>query len=67
MSRDGYLPPGCTQQMCDEAAPGYWDEPEADEPPERYDGDDDFRKSYAACLRAIRERIATGGKGWEPK
>ena len=28
MSRDGYLPPGCTQRMCDEAQPGYWDVPE---------------------------------------
>lgn len=23
----GYLPPGCTQQECDEAQPGYWDPP----------------------------------------
>ncbi len=23
----GYLPPGCTQRECDEAQPGYWDEP----------------------------------------
>lgn len=22
------LPPGCTQQMCDEAQPGYWDPPQ---------------------------------------
>jgi len=22
----GRLPPGCTQRMCDEAQPGYWDE-----------------------------------------
>jgi hypothetical protein len=28
MSRDGYLPPGCTQQECDEAQPGYWDPPQ---------------------------------------
>jgi hypothetical protein len=32
MSRDGYLPPGCTQQQCDEAQPGYWDE---EPPPKR--------------------------------
>jgi len=58
MSRDGYLPPGCTQQMCDEAAPGYWDEPEEeDESPEQYDGDDDL----AAYLKA------GGSKGGEPK
>jgi len=25
MSRDGYLPPGCTQRECDMAQPGYWD------------------------------------------
>jgi DnaJ-class molecular chaperone len=24
----GYLPPGCTQQECDEAQPGYWDPPQ---------------------------------------
>jgi hypothetical protein len=23
----GYLPDGCTQRECDEAQPGYWDEP----------------------------------------
>lgn len=23
----GNLPPGCTQRECDEAQPGYWDEP----------------------------------------
>lgn len=28
MSRDGYLPPGCTQRECDEAQPGYWDPPQ---------------------------------------
>ena len=28
MSNDGYLPPGCTQKECDQAQPGYWDEPE---------------------------------------
>ncbi len=26
MSRDGFLPPGCTQRECDVAQPGYWDE-----------------------------------------
>lgn len=31
MGRDGYLPPGCTQDECDRAQPGYWDEPEDDE------------------------------------
>jgi hypothetical protein len=29
-----------------------------------YDGDDDFWKSYAECLRVIRERKASGGQGW---
>jgi DnaJ-class molecular chaperone len=28
----GNLPPGCTQQMCDEAQPGYWDPPQQWEP-----------------------------------
>jgi DnaJ-class molecular chaperone len=28
MSRDGYLPPGCTQLECDMAQPGYWDPPQ---------------------------------------
>ena len=26
MSRDGYLPPGCTEKDVDMSAPGYWDE-----------------------------------------
>ena len=34
MSRDGYLPPGCTQLECDMAQPGYWDEPKENEMPE---------------------------------
>ena len=28
---------------------------------------DDFAKSYDDCLRAVRERVAAGGKGWTPK
>jgi len=36
---DPYLPPGCTQRECDEAQPGYWDEPEPDEAPEQYECD----------------------------
>jgi hypothetical protein len=32
-----------------------------------YDAADDFLKSYAACLQAVRERIAQGGPGWTPK
>ena len=28
----GYLPPGCTQRECDEAQPGYWDEPNEPDP-----------------------------------
>ena len=39
----GYLPPGCTQRECDEAQPGYWDEPEdefEDEPDECECGED---------------------------
>jgi DNA modification methylase len=31
-----------------------------------YDGDADFAGSYEECLRAVRERKAAGGKGWEP-
>jgi N6-adenosine-specific RNA methylase IME4 len=33
----------------------------------RYDGADDFAKSYDECLSAIRERVADGGEGWTPK
>jgi hypothetical protein len=32
-----------------------------------YDGADDFGKSYDECLRAVRERVAAGGKAWVPK
>lgn len=28
----GAYPPGCTQQMVDEAQPGYWDDERDDEP-----------------------------------
>jgi N6-adenosine-specific RNA methylase IME4 len=32
-----------------------------------YDANADFAKSYDDCLRAVRERVAAGGPGWEPK
>jgi hypothetical protein len=31
-----------------------------------YDGARDFEQSINACYRAVRERVAAGGKGWEP-
>ena len=34
---------------------------------DRYQGHDDFSKSYDACLEAVRDRVAAGGPGWEPK
>jgi len=34
---------------------------------EPYDAAVDFSRSIDACYRAIRERVAAGGKGWEPK
>jgi N6-adenosine-specific RNA methylase IME4 len=36
-------------------------------PAASYDANDDFAKSYDECLRAIRERKASGGPGWIPK
>jgi len=35
--------------------------------PDDYDAEDDFGKSIEECYRVIRERMAAGGKGWEPK
>lgn len=32
-----------------------------------YDAADDSKKSYEECLAAVRDRVADGGKGWEPK
>jgi len=32
-----------------------------------YDADLDFERSINACYEAIRERVANGGLGWEPK
>jgi hypothetical protein len=32
-----------------------------------YDGEDDFRKSILVAFNAIRERMAQGGPGWDPK
>jgi hypothetical protein len=32
-----------------------------------YDGDDDFRQSILVAFNAIRERMAQGGPGWDPK
>ena len=32
-----------------------------------YDAEDDFAKSIEECYRAIRKRIAEGGKGWKPR
>jgi hypothetical protein len=34
---------------------------------EAYDAADDFSRSLDACYAAIRARVATGGKAWEPK
>jgi hypothetical protein len=32
-----------------------------------YDAAVDFENSLNACYRAVRERVAAGGKGWEPR
>jgi hypothetical protein len=34
---------------------------------ELYDATDDFSRSIDDCYRAIRERVAAGGKTWKPK
>jgi hypothetical protein len=34
--------------------------------PDDYDATNDFAKSIEEAYRAIRERKAAGGKGWEP-
>lgn len=39
----------------------------AAENPDTYNPRDDFSKSTEACYEAIRERVASGGPGWEPK
>jgi hypothetical protein len=33
---------------------------------EPYDAADDFSRSLDNCYAAVRERVAAGGKGWEP-
>jgi hypothetical protein len=35
-------------------------------PSRPYDAADDFSRSLDDCYRAVRERVAAGGKGWEP-
>lgn len=61
----GNLPPGCTQQMCDEAQPGYWDEP----PAERDDEDIRFctetALSKASRFDAIASTIENDPKWFE--
>lgn len=47
MSKDGYLPPGITQRMIDEAAPGYWEEDDREE--ERRVGEDLDRMAMMAA------------------
>jgi hypothetical protein len=32
-----------------------------------YDGEDDFRQSILVAFAVIRERMAHGGPGWDPK
>jgi len=39
----------------------------AEEDDEKYDGQDDLAKSLELGYATIRERVANGGKGWEPK
>ena len=34
---------------------------------ESYDAADDFSRSLDDCYRAVRERVAAGGKGWVPR
>jgi hypothetical protein len=34
---------------------------------ESYDGTADFSRSLDDCYRAVRARVAGGGKGWEPR
>jgi N6-adenosine-specific RNA methylase IME4 len=36
-------------------------------PPAAYDGSADFAASLDDCYAAVRDRVARGGKGWEPK
>src|SRR5262245_22819431 len=44
----------------------YWGN-ETDKFELQYDAQDDFAKSLEEGYRAIRERVAAGGAGWEPK
>lgn len=37
------------------------------EPPDDYDAAKDLAGSISEGFKAIRERVAAGGKGWEPK
>jgi hypothetical protein len=41
-----------------------WDCHGDEAPP--YDANADFAKSLDDCYRAVRERVAAGGKGWNP-
>jgi hypothetical protein len=56
----GYLPPGCTQRECDEAQPGYWDEPDMDEPTELDLAYEDLAKAQALnadLLKALKDLL----------
>jgi hypothetical protein len=35
--------------------------------PDGYDAADDVAKSFEEAYRAIRARVAAGGRGWQPK
>jgi hypothetical protein len=39
-------------------------EPAHEAQDESYNAADDFSRSIDACYRAVRERVAAGGKGW---
>ncbi len=34
------------------------------EPPDTYNADDDLRESIAEGFRAVKDRVAAGGRGW---
>ncbi len=67
MSRDGLLPPGCTQRECDMAQPGYWDdEPEPREEEWGYwHGVHDAHSAlFAEVQRLCDELAALPYDGW---
>jgi hypothetical protein len=76
MSRDGYLPPGCTELDVDRSAPDYWEEREMnDNSPtasaesfllrmQKQHEDEEYRNGLRRVMCSIAEELMEDDRTW---